>query len=578
MGLRGQLYAGDYDGYEIVNVRHLSDTVKRFQSNIKKLQGMANVTIGDIKAGEVPDWDILKGVTIKDGVVAGYKAVEASSALDTLKKAGIISTTEYNGIRPLIKASLTSADYYRLKDKAKFHIVRWTPSEVLAGHIVLRDGKTLTLADAIQMPAIVKLDVIGLVGNNRYTEFSAVYEFKKGKKVLNPTPSSKADMIKSLHESIGAYASNGNYFKVIKRLFSLAKLTGEHELLDKLEPILNSDLGRLYYITGDIGTLLDLIERAKRASLPTIRFEIDQFINRLANVRLPTIVGKSPSLNKEIRRIEKLGINEMSAPLEKLKESIDGVLQKNARPIAEEHMPKHGGLEFRLPLDDIQKIKEAKPADKEATIGKVYHTLKQSAHYYSWRNPPMAFAFRILADNVWDEWKKPDPKEASQIEHKRQHNTEAMRILNGDELGLHQGRRAPRDDYRLKYPSWETYYKAMVEPSFDRFKKQGADTPIGRRLRQYFYENYFGEPRTDRVDKKTGKPKEYNDNDAIKEFLERNPFAEAGIIEPDKTKNYAYPAHFGLVEGIVPVVTDRSATTPPAVTPPKSGAESRSWR
>jgi hypothetical protein len=106
-----------------------------------------------------------------------------------------------------------------------------------------------------------------------------------------------------------------------------------------LEPILNSDLGRLYIIVGDIDTLLFMLEKYNKLPGDEIKFEIDQFINRLSNISLPVLIGKQPTLNKAIRRIESLSLAKMAGPLEKLKETLYDLLQHYAKPIADALSP-----------------------------------------------------------------------------------------------------------------------------------------------------------------------------------------------------------------------------------------------
>jgi len=334
--LRTQLYAGDYDGFEIVEVKSLSNTIKRFQSMIAHLKKAKNVYVGDIKAGIVPEWDVLDGVSFQEGKVVGWRADELLARLEKLKKSGVITAAEYDATKPLIKAEPKPEDYFVAKDEIKFQVVRWTVSDVMDGHTTLRDGRTYTLGEAFTSPAIAKIDVISQVGGSRFSEFSAVYEFVKDKRVLNPTDK---DISRSLLEAITAYTLSGNYFKVLKRIFSLARYEKNKELVEKLEPILNSDLGRLYIIVGDIDTLLFMLEKYNKLPGDMIKFEIDQFINRLSNISLPVLIGKQPTLNKAIRRIESLSLAKMAGPLEKLKDTLYDLLQHYAKPIADALSP-----------------------------------------------------------------------------------------------------------------------------------------------------------------------------------------------------------------------------------------------
>jgi hypothetical protein len=334
--LRTQFYAGDYDGFEKVEVRSLSNTVSKFQSIISHLKKHKNVYVGDIKAGEIPQWNVLEGAEFKDGQVVGWVASEFLARLEALKKAGVITNAEYAEAKPFIKATPTPETYFIAKDEIKFHVVRWTVNDVMDGHTTLRDGRTFTLSEAFTTPSLAKVDVVSRVAGSRFTEFSMVYEFVKDGKVLNPTD---INISKSLLESIIAYSLSGNYFKVLKRTFSLARYEKNKELIAKLEPILNSDLGRLYLIINDIEVLMFMLDRYKNLPGDEIRFEIDQFINRLSNITLPPLIGKQPTLNKAIRHIETLSLPKMVGPLETLKNTLYKLLQHYAKPIADAIAP-----------------------------------------------------------------------------------------------------------------------------------------------------------------------------------------------------------------------------------------------
>jgi hypothetical protein len=176
---------------------------------------------------------------------------------------------------------------------------------------------------------------VGFVANNRFSEFSIIYQFIVSGKVINPVPTGLAVIERGLRESVVAYFESGNYFKVLKRLFSLARIHGDKATLDALTPILNSDLGRLYYIISDCDVLLFLLDKAK-APGPPIKYEVDYFIHRLANISLPA-VAQNPALNKQLHRIAKSPLDKMATPLEKFRDQLDDILQKSAKPVLDTH-------------------------------------------------------------------------------------------------------------------------------------------------------------------------------------------------------------------------------------------------
>lgn len=235
--LRSQQYAGDYDGYNVVNGK-LPTLIQQFKTILKNVKTLPNVYIADIKAGEIEDWRVV-------GDKKGWKA-KAAKKVESLMKAGIISSDE--------KPDLS--DYLTAKKDIKFHVIKWTPEEVLAGHKTLRDGRTYTLEEAFTAPAIVKLDTIAPV-KGKYTDFSVIYEFHDGDKRLNNFPMSPKESIK---EDIQYYTKTGNPYKALKRKFALAKLHNDLPALKRYSAIINSDLGKLYMIYSEVKTLADLLE------------------------------------------------------------------------------------------------------------------------------------------------------------------------------------------------------------------------------------------------------------------------------------------------------------------------------
>lgn len=288
MAIRSQQYAGDYDLVEEVNVKYSSKETaleylaKRFKEIIKHLQKMPNVFIGDIKAGLVEEWRILpREYKFEGNKVIGYSVDKCKAKIDELLNKKIITQSEANEAKVYLKPNMTPLEFLEAKDVLKFHIIRWTPSEVLKGYKTVRGGYKMTLEKAFISPSIVKLDVIGFVQNNKYTDFSIIYQFKNNGVVLNRDI---IDVEKSLRENIYFYFNNKNPFKALKRIFALAKYKEDLNTVKLLSPILNSDLGRIYSIISDLGTLDTLLEDYNDAPLDRIKFELDQFIGRLSNV------------------------------------------------------------------------------------------------------------------------------------------------------------------------------------------------------------------------------------------------------------------------------------------------------
>ena len=338
MSLRSQQYAGDYDGYEIIDTKGsikecVRDLRECFQSNIKKLRSMKDVFIGDVKVGVIEQWRVIpRTAIVRDDKIVGYNSVASKRRVADLLQQRIITENEAQQANALLKDNPTLGEFLLAKNEIKFHILRWTVAEILADSKALRGGGSITLEEAFQTPGITKVDVIGLVQNNRFTDFSVIYEFRCNGKVLNPEP---INIKVSLMESIIAYKTEGNYFKVIKRLFALSKLMNDKKRLEELNIILNSDLGRLYHIVSDMDTLLTLFEEHK-PPLVLIRFEIDQFIQRLSTIyTLNSYLKKDDAIVGEIRNVLKMPEHKIAPALMRVRDELYEILQNESKPFME---------------------------------------------------------------------------------------------------------------------------------------------------------------------------------------------------------------------------------------------------
>jgi hypothetical protein len=350
MSIRSQQYAGDYDAFEVVKLETPSKTTAlakatgELQSMVRRVSQLPNTYISETKIGVIPEWDIMAGVDYRNGTVVGYNRDQIVNRIHTLRSQNIITTKEAQMATGLLKSKLGFEDYQRAKQNIKFHILRWTVPEILAGRKRLRNGSVISLKEAIATPGLVKIDVISLVANNRFTDFTVIYEFVWKNQTLNPV---ELDVSKSLKESYNALLHEGNYFKALKRKFALAKWENNYKQMNALSPILNSDLGRLYHIVGDIDTLIRLLEQPD-IPVQTIRFEIDQFIGRLSNIyTLKDFLHNQSEINNTLRHILTLPVERMKPALEELNEALNKYLQKNTEAVSGEELK--GG--YILPTD-----------------------------------------------------------------------------------------------------------------------------------------------------------------------------------------------------------------------------------
>lgn len=305
MSLRSQVYAGDYDAYEKVSFKGtktliLKRLVNKFKSIIKSIQKFPLTYVGDIKSGSVEEWRIIQNP---------YNKEKSFKKLEELYKLKIISRKEFEEGKKRFIKNPSELDLLLLEQDFRPNIIRWKVWEVLKGYKILKDGRKFTLEEAFQTPTITKLDIMSWVQNNRFTDFSMIYEFNINGETLNP---GIKDLEKSILENIYVLHSEKKYYKMAKRLFSLAKYKNNLDVLEILTPLFNGDLGRLYIVYSDIGTIEDLFEYENNLPYSKLEFEFDQFKGRLSNITLPDYIKKEKSIFEKIDtlvRIEKLPTN-----------------------------------------------------------------------------------------------------------------------------------------------------------------------------------------------------------------------------------------------------------------------------
>jgi hypothetical protein len=91
-------------------------------------------------------------------------------------------------------------------------------------------------------------------------------------------------MLLSFHTTTEISYLEQKYFKVIKRLFSIAKQNHNTTTLTLLTSILNSELGRIYTVISDINTIIYILENVKYIPSKRIDYEIQEFKPRLSNI------------------------------------------------------------------------------------------------------------------------------------------------------------------------------------------------------------------------------------------------------------------------------------------------------
>jgi hypothetical protein len=126
--------------------------------------------------------------------------------------------------------------------------------------------------DFIKIDLIVRMD-------NKFIEISCIYSF------TNEVPT-KEDYIKSLEDDIKVLKKEKNYYKILKRIFSIKKSEGNKSELVTLTKIFNSELGKEYQLISNLEALQLLLKYYQDEDT------IKKIKINLKDLKLPNNIGK----------------------------------------------------------------------------------------------------------------------------------------------------------------------------------------------------------------------------------------------------------------------------------------------
>lgn len=329
--IRSQQYAGDYDCQNKVTISSFDTCAKDIQDVIKRIREDCYIT--DFKIGEVPEWDVVKG-TLREGKL-DFKLLESLSVLDKLKADKIISEAEYKGAERMLRNVDSDLTFIEAKKGIRFHVLRWKPLEILEGEKTAR-GYRITLEDALASGGMVKLDLIASI-QTQFTEFSMIYNLFYKKREITPHMT-RAEIQEALKQDI-IYYNHRSPFKALKRSFSLAKMLNKTKDLEEMLPILNSDLGRLYQIVGDLASLRMLLEQGTYnnvkppSTIPLttqVKDNLDEMRARMGSIySLKEFLDAEHEIIGRIESMQKMPIKTLKPAIYSLFTQLQGILNES---------------------------------------------------------------------------------------------------------------------------------------------------------------------------------------------------------------------------------------------------------
>lgn len=138
--------------------------------------------------------------------------------------------------------------------------LRWTYTSLQKNN-----NRGYTFEEALRSGGIVKLDCVAFM-NGRFEEITEVYEISHS----NVPP--KKNLLSELKKSKQEYLEEGNYWKALKRQFSINSAEKKYQKNDKLIDFFNSSVGILAKSVSELDTISLVLEQTfKPPNLDEVR-------------------------------------------------------------------------------------------------------------------------------------------------------------------------------------------------------------------------------------------------------------------------------------------------------------------
>lgn len=266
-----QKYPADIDLYEqVIRCCSKEDAIEYFLLGIKNvvnnIRMKDNHWVIEVKCGVDDRYDIIN---------EGYDLTTNQLFQFLHKNVHILKIEDYEKLNELAmyldnepSNDIIDEIYKILRD---YYIIRWSANDILLGSIV-RYGKKFFLEDCIDTHSPINIEEIAVV-NNKFTDLSNFYVVMFHDKLTDKDyvinfpqeylEDGKKFVIRGLRDGINKVLFSNVYldvFKGIKRMYSLARLTNDINLFNKIAPIISSDLSALSQLKSETGTIIEIMD------------------------------------------------------------------------------------------------------------------------------------------------------------------------------------------------------------------------------------------------------------------------------------------------------------------------------
>lgn len=283
-------YPGDVDIFEEIitccSIRTAQEKVAEdIQQIVKRIRASTEVYLGDFKAGSDERFAIDIGSWNDSGQLVGYNINAIQRTVNELNVNRLLSQDEYLQFMDAIKPNPSQEQWQGLEDLIKeFTVLRWSSEELSQGFKTLPGAVKLTLADALAMKTLVKIDIWARI-NGRYIEvtnfflLAAVNQTGRKTYLTQELPNYEQSIAKDVR--FYSSADHRKTLKALKRLWSLALFRNDLPLAARISPLFASNAAALHQIEGEAEVLGMMIVKLPDPPLDQMMEQIDSFKPRI---------------------------------------------------------------------------------------------------------------------------------------------------------------------------------------------------------------------------------------------------------------------------------------------------------
>ena len=225
-----------------------------------------------------------------------------------------VLTKIYKDFLNIFHKAHQSPDYYIIDFKCGTYNdepIRWSYDDMKRG-LVQRGVHTITFEECLLMDDnTIKLDLCYLY-NDIFTDINCLYNLflvHNKAKLSEKKAEAEKKVAGTLRKEIKELEHEGEYFKALKRYFSLGIIHGrfDEDILD----LLNSDYGRMYKVVNFLKLVIEMIEQDfKPVSMAIVRSNLEyikQFASHITTIRVENYLNRLIKIIKmnSIQRMRK---------------------------------------------------------------------------------------------------------------------------------------------------------------------------------------------------------------------------------------------------------------------------------